>query len=44
MHINYEEVDVLVKEFEKIHGRELIVEDMSQFHVDFYMNGVKDDI
>ena len=44
MHINYEEVDTLAAEFKNIYGRELIGEDMSQFHVDFDMDGAKGDI
>ena len=44
MRINYEEVEMLAKEFNNIHGRELIGEDMSQFHVDFDMDGSKGDI
>jgi hypothetical protein len=44
MHINYEEVDILAKEFSNMYGRELIGEDMSQFHVDFDMDGAKGDI
>ena len=43
MHINYEEVDTLAAEFKNIYGRELIGEDMSQFHVDFDMDGAKVD-
>ena len=44
MHINYEEVEILSKEFTNKYDRELIGEDMSQFHVDFDMDGAKGDI
>ena len=37
MHINYEDVEILSKEFKNKYNRDLIGEDMSQFHVDFDM-------
>lgn len=44
MHINYEEVDVLAKEFKLKYNRELIGEDMGSFHVDFDMDGASGEI
>ena len=35
MHINYEEVDLLEKAFKIKYNRDLIGNDMSQFHIDF---------
>ena len=45
MHINYEEVDVLAKEFKNNeYNRELIGDDMGSFHVDFDMDGASGEI
>ena len=39
MHINYEEVDLLEKAFKMKYNRYLIGTDMSQFHIDFDLEG-----
>ena len=39
MHINYEEVELLALAFKSKCNRYLIGEDMSQFHIDFDLNG-----
>ena len=39
MHINYEEVEILAATFRKKYNRELIGEDMLQFHIDFDLDG-----
>ena len=39
MHINYEEVELLAKEFKKKYNRDLIGDEMSQFHIDFDLDG-----
>ena len=39
MHINYEEVAALAIAFKEKCNRELIGEDMSQFHIDFDLAG-----
>ena len=39
MHINYEEVDLLSKAFYNKYNRDLIGDDMSQFHIDFDLDG-----
>ena len=44
MHINYEEVETLAKLFENKHNRELIGNDMGQFHIDFDMSNAVGDI
>ena len=44
MHINYDEVAVLAKEFKLKYNRELIGKNMSQFHIYFEMYGANDDI
>ena len=44
MHINYEDVEILSKEFKNKYNRDLIGEDMSQFHVDFDMDGASGEI
>ena len=35
MHINYEEVELLALAFKSKYNRDLIGEDMSQFHIDY---------
>ena len=37
MHINYEDVEILEKEFKNEYDRDLIGEDLGQFHIDFDM-------
>jgi len=44
MHIDYEQVEILAKLFKKEYKRNLIGEDMGQFHIDFNMDGAVDDI
>ena len=44
MHINFEEVDVLSKEFKNKYNRDLVGDDMGSFHVDFDMDGSCGDI
>ena len=44
MHINYEEVEILSKEFKNTYNRELFSDDMGSFHVDFDMNGADGEI
>ena len=44
MHINFEEVETLSKEFKNKYNRELIGEDMGTFHVDFEMDGANGEI
>ena len=39
MHINYEEVELLALAFKNKYNRDLIGEDMSQFHIDFDLDG-----
>ena len=39
MHINYEEVELLALAFKSKYNRDLIGEDMSQFHIDFDLDG-----
>ena len=39
MHINYEEVELLAKEFKKKYNRDLIGDEMSQFQIDFDLDG-----
>ena len=39
IHINYEEVELLALAFKNKYNRDLIGEDMSQFHIDFDLNG-----
>ena len=39
MHINYEEVELLAKEFKNKYNRDLIGDEMSQFHIDFDLYG-----
>ena len=39
MHMNYEEVEVLALAFKNKYNRDLIGEDMSQFHIDFDLDG-----
>ena len=39
MHINYEEVELLAKEFKNKYNRDLIGDEMSQFHIDFDLDG-----
>ena len=44
MHINYEEVELLALAFKNKYNRDLIGEDMSQFHIDFDLDGACDEI
>jgi len=44
MHINYEEVDTLAKEFKNKYNRDLVGEEMGSFHVDFDLDGACGDI
>ena len=44
MHINYNEVKKLTKEFKAKFGRDLVVKNLGQFHIDFEMDGAVDDI
>ena len=44
MHINYEDVEVLSKAFTEKYNRDLIGDDMSQFHIDFDLDGACGDI
>ena len=44
MHINFEDVETLSKEFKNKYNRELIGEDMGTFHVDFEMDGANGEI
>ena len=39
MHINYEEVELLALAFKNKYNRDLIGEDMAQFHIDFDLDG-----
>ena len=39
MHINYEQVELLALAFKNKYNRDLIGEDMSQFHIDFDLDG-----
>ena len=39
IHINYEEVDILSKQFKIKYNRDLVGDDMGSFHVDFDMDG-----
>ena len=42
MHMNYDELEILTKEFKATYGRELVGKNMGQFHIDFEMDGVVD--
>jgi len=44
MHINYEDVEVLAKEFKYKYNRDLIGNDMGSFHVDFDLEGAEKEI
>ena len=44
MHINYEEVELLAKGFNHTYNRDLIGDEMSQFHIDFDLDGASGDI
>ena len=44
MHMDYNKVDLLGEAFKNKYNRELIGEDLGQFHVDFEMKGAVDDI
>ncbi len=44
MHIDYDEVEILGKEYTKKYNTELIGNDMGQFHIDFDLDGSKGDI
>ena len=35
MHINYDEVEILIKEVKAKYGRDLVGRNMGQFHIDF---------
>ena len=39
MHINYEDVELLALAFKNKYNKDLIGEDMSQFHIDFDLDG-----
>ena len=40
IHIDYNQVETLAENFEKITGRKLIGKDLGQFHIDFELKGV----
>lgn len=42
MHIDNNQIEILEKEYNKIHGRELIGKNMGQFHTDFDLGQCKD--
>ena len=44
MHINYEEVELLALAFKSNYNRDLIGEDMSQFHIDFDLDGARGEL
>ena len=44
VHINYEEVQILENKFEEKYNRDLVGNDVGQFHIDFEMEKAKGDI
>ena len=44
MHMDYNKVDFVANAFKDKYNRDLICEDLTQFHVDFEMDGAVDEL
>ena len=44
IHLNYDGVDGIVEKYKQQYGQELVGTDLGQFHVDFSMEGAKNEL